>query len=54
MVLEVKNLPADEETQEKWAPSVGWEDRPEEGMRPAPVFLLRESQGQRGLVGYGP
>ena len=32
MVLEVKNLPANEETQEKWAPSLGWEDRPEEGM----------------------
>ena len=43
----VKNLPAMQETQETWVQSLGCED-------PPPVFLPRESHGQRNLVGYSP
>ena len=46
----VKNLPATPETQ---VPSLGWEGM-EEGMAPTPVFLPRESHGQRSLAGYSP
>jgi len=31
--------------------SLGWEDPLEEGMAITPVFLPRESDGQRSLVG---
>ena len=31
---------------------LGWEDPPEEGMGPTPVFWLGESHGQRSLAGY--
>jgi len=48
VVLEVKNLPADEETQEKWAPSLGWEARPEEGMRPTLQCSCLENPRDRG------
>ena len=34
----VKNLPAVQETQETWAQSLGWEDPPQEGTQPTPVF----------------
>ena len=35
--------------------SLGREDPLEEGiLKPTPVFMPRESQGQRSLVGYGP
>ena len=44
----VKNLPAMRETQ---IPSLGWEDPLEKDMQPTPVFLPRESYGQR-LAGY--
>ena len=45
----VKNLPAMWETQ---VPSLGWEDPLEKEMQPTPVFLPRESYGQRRLEGY--
>ena len=32
--------------------SLGWEDALEEGMTTSPVFLPKESCGQRSLVGY--
>ena len=32
--------------------SLGWEDTLEEGMATYSVFLPRESQGQKSLVGY--
>ena len=50
----VKNLPAMQETQEMWVPSLGWEDPLEKSRKPAPVFLLGERHGQRRLVGYSP
>ena len=43
-----------QETQETRVQSLGWEDPLEEGMARNPVFLLRESHGQRSLVGYSP
>ena len=33
---------------------LGQEDPLEEGMESTPVFLPRESHGQRSLVGYNP
>ena len=33
---------------------LGWEDALEEGMTTSPVFLPKESCGQRSLVGYSP
>ena len=47
----VKRLPAVREAQIR---SPGWEDPLEKEMKPSPVFLARESQGQRSLVGYSP
>ena len=43
----VKNLPAMQET---WVQSLGQEDPLEESMAPTPVFLPRESHGQRSLA----
>ena len=43
----VKNLPAVEETQVQ---SLDWEDPLEKGMATHPVFLPRESHGQRSLA----
>ena len=40
--------------QERWVPSLGWEDAPEEGLATAPVLLPGDSLGQRSLAGYGP
>ena len=34
--------------------SLGQEDPLGEGRQPTPVFLARESHGQRNLVGYSP
>ena len=42
MVPEVKNLPATQETQEMWAPSLGWEDPLEEEMAPHCSILAWE------------
>ena len=47
----VKNLPAMQET---WVQSLGWEDPLEKGKATPPVFLPRESYGQRSLTGYSP
>ena len=33
-------------------PSLGWEDLLEKEMQPTPIFLPRESYGQRSLAGY--
>ena len=43
-----------QETQETQVWSLGGEDPLEEGMAAIPVFLPRESQGQRRLTGYSP
>ena len=40
-----------QETQEMGVRSLGWEDSLEKGTQPPPVFLPRESHGQRSLVG---
>ena len=45
----MKYLPV---TQETWVPSLDWEDPPENGMQPTPVFLSGEFHGQRSLEGY--
>ena len=51
----VKNPPAMQESQDTQVPSLGQEDPLEEGAwQPTPVFLRRESHGQRSLVGYSP
>ena len=47
----VKELPAMKETQ---IGSLDWEDPLERAWQPTPVFLPRESHGQRSLVGYSP
>ena len=43
-----------QEMQETWVWSLGREGLLKEDMQPTPVFLPRESHGQRSLVGYGP
>ena len=40
--------------QETWILSLGWKDPLEEGTKPTPAFLPRESHGRRSLVGYSP
>ena len=50
----IKNLPAMQELQETWVPSLGWEDPQRRAWQPTPVFLLAKPHGQRRLVGYGP
>ena len=47
----VKNLPA---VQETWVRSLGWEDPWRRAWEHTPVFLPRESRGQRSLAGCGP
>ena len=47
----VKNLPAMQEIQ-VW--SLDWEDPLRRTWQPTPIFLPRESHGQRSLVGYRP
>ena len=39
---------------ETWVPSLDLEDPLEEGWQSTPVFLPRESHGQRSLTGYNP
>ena len=48
----VKNLPAMQETQETWVPSLG--KIPWRKWQPTPVFLPGTSHGHRGLAGYSP
>ena len=47
----VKCLPGDRETRVQ---SLGWEDPWIREWLPTPVFLPRESHGQRSLVDYSP
>ena len=47
-----KNLPAVQELQETWVPSLSQEDPWRRAWQPTPVFLLVESHGQRSLAGY--
>ena len=49
MAQMVKHLSAMQETQVQ---SLDWEDPLEKGMAIHPVFLPRESHGQRSLAGY--
>ena len=51
MIWMVKNLSAMQET---WVQFLGWEDPLEEEWQHTPVFLSRETHGQRILVGYIP
>ena len=51
VVQMVKHLPAMQGTQ---VPSLGWDNPWTREWLPTPVFLLRESHGQRSLVGYSP
>ena len=47
----VKNLPAMQETWfNPWVGKIPWRKK----WQPSPVFLPRESHGQRSLVGYSP
>ena len=49
MAQAVKKLPAMQKT---WIQSLGEEDPLEKEWQPTPVFLPRESHGQRSLAGY--
>ena len=49
--LVVKNLPAKQETQERWDRSLGWEDPLLEEMAVRCSTLAREFHGQRSLAG---
>ena len=48
----IKNLPAMQETPDPdpWVRKIPWRRE----WLPTPVFLPRESQGQRSLAGYSP
>ena len=47
----VKNLPAMQETRfDFWVGKIPWRRK----WQPTPVFLPRESHGQRSLAGYSP
>ena len=51
----VKNPPAMQEPQETWVQSLGWEDTLEEKMAThSGIHALKNSHGQRSLVGYSP
>ena len=55
VALVVKNPPANARGTRDWTSIPGWGRAP--GGRhgkPTPVFLPRESHGQKSLVGYGP
>ena len=54
MSVVVNSPPPMQETQEMLVQSLGWENPLEQGMATTPVFLPRESHGQRSLVGYSP
>ena len=52
VALVVKNPPTSAgDVEEMWVRSLGWEDL-ERAWRPTPVFLPRETLGQRSLAGY--
>ena len=54
VALVVKNLPANADVErhrfEPWARRIPWR----RAWQPTPVFLPRESHGQRSLAGYSP
>ena len=50
----VKNLPALQETQETWVPSLGQEDPLEEEMATHSSILAENFHGQRSLAGCSP
>ena len=50
----IKNLPAIQEPQESWVPTLGQEDPLEEGMAIHSRILARRSLRQRSLAGYSP
>ena len=54
MVLQAQIVKILSAMQETLTQSLGWEDPLEKGMAMPPVFLPRESHGQRSLVGYSP
>ena len=54
MSVVVNSPPPMQETQEMLVQSLGWENPLEQSMATTPVFLPRESHGQRSLVGYSP
>ena len=47
----VEKLPAKQET---WVQSLGWDDPPEKGSSPTPVFFPGKSHGHRSLAGHSP
>ena len=50
----LKNLPANVGDIRDEVGSLDWEDPWSRKWQPTPVFLTRESHGQRRLVGYSP
>ena len=50
----VKHLSVAQEMQETWVWSLDWTISWRRAWQPTPVFLLRESHGQRSLVGHSP
>ena len=52
MVQRVKNLSAMHDMQETHVQSLGGKNPLEEEMQPTPVFLPRESLGERTLAGH--
>ena len=54
VVQAIKNLLAMQETNNTQVQPLGWEDPLEKEMATTPVFLPRESHGQRSLAGYSP
>ena len=51
VALVVKNLPAIQETQETWVPSLGWEDPLKEGSGNPLQYSCLENPRQRSLMG---
>ena len=54
VLLVVKNPPTSAGDVRDTDSIPGWEDPLKEGMQPTPVFLPRESHGQRTLEVYSP
>ena len=54
MTQQIKNLPAVQETQETRVQFLNQGDPSRRKWQPTPVFLPRESHGQRSLADYRP
>ena len=54
MAQVVTNLPAMQEKQETWVPSLGWEDLREKEMATHSSILAGRFHGQRSPAGYSP